>query len=43
MTIVIFMNSEQVAWRIPDGDGDWQWMPYCAGRRKAGQEEESDF
>jgi hypothetical protein len=43
LSLTYMLRTEQVAWRIPTGDGDWKWMPYCAGRRKAGQEEESDF
>jgi hypothetical protein len=37
------LGSYAVAWRVEDEDGEWQWMPYCAGRRRPGEEEESDF
>jgi hypothetical protein len=37
------LGSYAVAWRVEGEDGEWQWMPYCAGRRRPGEEEESDF
>ena len=35
--------SEQVAWKMIEEDGEVVWMPYCAGRRKKGEEEEEEF
>jgi hypothetical protein len=35
--------SEQVAWKMIEDDGEVVWMPYCAGRRKKGEEEEEEF
>ena len=40
---VCLFFSDKVAWRMLDEDGDIEWMPYCAGRRRPGDEEESDF
>lgn len=37
------LRSEQVAWKIVEDDGEVIWMPYCAGRRKRGEEEEEEF
>lgn len=40
--LTYLLRCEQVAWRVDDGKRI-RWMPYCAGRRKAGVEEDSDF
>lgn len=37
------MRSEQVAWKVVEDDGEEIWMPYCAGRRRKGEEEEEEF
>jgi len=37
------MRHDSVAWVIHDEEGRREWMPYTAGRRKPGVEEESDF
>jgi hypothetical protein len=37
------LRSEQVAWVTYDSQGNKIWMPYCAGRRKRGEEEDTDF
>ena len=37
------LRHEAVAWCVHDEDGERHWLPYCAGRRKPGEEEDSDF
>ena len=37
------MRHDNVAWCIHDEEGRREWMPYTAGRRKPGVEEDSDF
>ena len=37
------LRHEAVAWCVHDEDGERHWLPYCAGRRKHGEEEDSDF
>ena len=41
--VMALFVSEQVAWKIVEDDGEVIWMPYCAGRRKKGEEEEEEF
>ena len=43
LPLTYVLRSYAVAWRVEGEDGEWQWMPYCAGRRRPGEEEESDF
>ena len=43
LSVTYLLRSKEVAWRMRDEDDDWEWMPYCAGRRRPGEEEESDF
>jgi hypothetical protein len=43
LCLTYMLRSEQVAWRMFDENGDAVWMPYCAGRRRVGEEEDSDF
>jgi hypothetical protein len=37
--LTYMLRSKQVAWRMKKPNGEWQWMPYCAGKRKPGVEE----
>jgi hypothetical protein len=43
LALTYMMRTRGVCWRARDEEGDWEWQPYCAGRRKPGIEEESDF
>jgi hypothetical protein len=43
LSLTYMMRTRGVCWRARDEEGDWEWQPYCAGRRKPGIEEESDF
>eukprot|EP00937_MAST-01D_sp_MAST-1D-sp2_P004442 g4442.t1 len=43
LSLRYLLRHEAVAWCVHDDDGQRHWMPYCAGRRRAGEEEDSDF